>query len=110
MCASSPLDPPYIVTKGRRTYYVAADGSAWRVRDTLRESRRQREVRLGSPDATYRLFTNPDGRRQSYEFAGDESRVISEQELDRQLRMSKHEARIESPDPDAPTLGPSALQ
>jgi hypothetical protein len=35
MHASGPLQPPYVVTKGTRTYYVAADGSAWRVRDAF---------------------------------------------------------------------------
>ena len=106
MPSSAPLDPPYIVTKSTRTYYVAADGSAWRVRDTLWESRRHREVKLGSPGARYRLFTNPDGRRQVYEFASDERRGISEQDFDRQLRTSKVEPRHQSPDPDAVPLGP----
>lgn len=106
MSASAPLEPPYIVTKGTRTYYVAADGSAWRVRDTLWESRRHREVKLGSPTARYRLFTNPDGRRQVYEFTGDEGRGISEHDLDRQLRASRFEPRNQSPDPDALSLEP----
>ncbi len=104
MAGSASLDPPYIVTKGMRTYYVAADGSAWRVRDTLWESRRHREVKLGSAGAAHRLFTNPDGRRQVYEFAADEARGITEADFDRQLRMSRLEPRIQSPDPDA--LGP----
>jgi hypothetical protein len=106
MAGSAPLDPPYIVAKGTRTYYVAADGSAWRVRDTLWESRRHCEVKLGSPGAAYRLFTNPDGRRQVYEFAADEARGIAEADFDRQLRMSKLEPRNQSPDPDAQSLGP----
>jgi hypothetical protein len=105
MPASTPLEPPYIVTKGTRTYYVAADGSAWRVRDTFWESRRHREVRLGSPSARYRLFTNPDGVRKVYEFASDEGRGISERDVDRQLRASKIEPRNQSPDPEAPSLG-----
>jgi hypothetical protein len=103
---NAPLDPPYVVIKGTRTYYVAADGSAWRVRDTLWESRRHREVEIGSPAAKYRLFTNPDGRRQVYEFTADGARGIAEPDLDRQLRMSKFEPRVQSPDPEALSLGP----
>jgi hypothetical protein len=101
MSAPSPLQPPYIVTKGRRTYFVAADGSAWRVRDAYWESRRHREVTLGSPAATHRLFTNPDGRRHVHEFADGEGRGASESDFDRQLRASKLEPRIKSPDPDS---------
>jgi hypothetical protein len=107
MAASTPVDPPYIVTKGTRTYYVAADGSAWRVRDTFWESRRHREVTLGSPSAKYRLFTTPDGRRQVYEFSSDDGRGISEHDLERQLGASKFEPRTQSPDPDAQSLGPA---
>jgi hypothetical protein len=51
------------------------------VRDTLWESRRHREVKLASRVARYRLFTNPDGLRKVYEFAGDDWRGISEHEM-----------------------------
>jgi hypothetical protein len=46
MAETSRLDPPYIVTKEGRTYYVGADGSAWRVRDTVWKDRRHHEVTL----------------------------------------------------------------
>jgi hypothetical protein len=107
MSDSGPPDPPYIVMKGTRTYYVAPDGSAWRVRDTLWELRRHREVALENPSAEYRLFTNPDGRRQLYAFADDETRGISERDFERQLRLSKLESRNQSPDPDALPLSES---
>jgi hypothetical protein len=109
MSANAPLEPPYIVSKGARTYYVAADGSAWRVRDTVLESRHHREVKVGSPQANYRLFTNPDGRRLLYQFSRDEARGPSERDFDRQLHASNLELRTKSPDPETVSLGQSGF-
>jgi hypothetical protein len=86
--AQLPLEPPFLVQKGGQWYFVAPDGAAWRVTDTLYERRRHREMNLGSPKARYRCFVAPDKTRRVYEFKPGDLRRLDEDTVARQLRES----------------------
>jgi hypothetical protein len=103
--AQLPLEPPFLVQKGGRWYFVAPDGAAWRVTDTLYERRRHRELNLGSAEARYRLFIAPDKTRRVYEFKPGDLRRLDEDTVERQLRESAF-LPTQKFDPDAQSLGP----
>jgi hypothetical protein len=84
-----PLEPPFLVQKGGRWYFVAEDAVAWRLTDTLYERRRHREVNLGSAEARYRVFIAADKTRRLYEFQPGDLRRLDEDTVARQLRESK---------------------
>lgn len=105
MSARLPLEPPFLVQKRGRWYFVAPDGAAWRIMDTLYERQRHREVNIGSAEARYRLFIAPDKTRRIYEFKPGDLRRLDEDTVARQLREAYFESR-EKFDPDSLSLGP----
>ncbi len=86
MSARLPLEPPFLVQKGGRWYFVAPDGTAWRISDTVYERQRHRELNIGSAEARYRLFVAPDETRRIYEFKPGDLRRLDEDTVGRQLR------------------------
>jgi hypothetical protein len=99
-----PLEPPFLVQKGGRWYFVAPDGLAWRISDTLYERLRHREVNIGSAEARYRVFVAPDKVRRIYEFKPGDLRRLDENTVERQLREASLESRDTEVDRNALSL------
>ena len=70
--------------------FVAESGEVWTVWDTTYSKFKHHRRPHCDPDAKARVFVNAAGVRRSYTFGRGESRVLTPEALERQLRAAEH--------------------
>ena len=70
--------------------FVAESGEVWTVWDTTFSKFKHTRRPHCDPDAKARVFVNAAGVRRSYTFKRNESRVLTPDALERQLRVAEH--------------------
>jgi hypothetical protein len=74
-------------------YRMDAEGNRWRIYDVSYHDRRNMVYRPGVPQARTRIFVPPEGAKRIHTFAKGESRALTDEHLERQLRSAGYVAR-----------------
>jgi hypothetical protein len=93
-----PRKPAVEVTPDGRVYYIDHRNARWRVHDVAfgpPHARPHQRCRLAPGDgrAGYRYFVGEGGEQRSYRFTDDDSRDVTVDVLDSQLRRAEFPAR-----------------
>ena len=86
-------------------YFTCAAGTRYRVYDTTFAGGKHDQRPIGDPAATSRIFVPNGGMKRSYPFKRGDSRILTEQTLEQQLREASY---LPSEGPDNSQLTPGA--